>query len=98
VFPLRRKAQVALDVREDARTRIAFHDELGKDFRVYIGQWTLEADSLRTVVRYSLDADPLAGLPHFIGRGVLSHGAQDLLKQVEVEMERRARLRGLERR
>jgi len=98
VFPLRRKAEVALDVREDARQRIAFHDELAKDFRVYVGHWTLETDSLRTVVRYSLDADPLAGLPHFIGRGVLSHGAQDLLKQVEVEMERRARARGPARR
>ncbi len=90
VFPFRRSARVTLDVREEARSRIEFHDMLGKDFSVYSGAWSLSGDSTRTVVVYSLNATPRVMVPRWLGRSMLSHSASDLLSQVRAEIERRA--------
>lgn len=91
VFPLKRKARLVLDVQERAPERIEFRDLSGQDFRVYRGAWDLAGDSTGTRVAYSLDADPKAAAPGWIGRNMMRRGAEDLLEQVRAEVERRAR-------
>jgi carbon monoxide dehydrogenase subunit G len=91
VFPMRRKARLMLDVLERRPERIEFRDTLGQDFHFYRGAWDLRGDSTGTRVAYSLDAAPRTGAPAWLGRGMTSHGAHDLLQQVRAEIERRAR-------
>jgi carbon monoxide dehydrogenase subunit G len=91
VFPVRRKARLLLDALERRPERIEFRDTLGRDFRFYRGAWDLREDSTGTRVAYSLDADPLAVVPSWIGRGMMRRSATDLLEQVRAEIERRAR-------
>ena len=93
VFPLRRRVRVTLDVREQPERRIEFRDLLGHDFRLYHGSWSLRGDSASTVVDYALDAAPMSAAPQWLGRSMMSHSAQDLLKQVRDEIERRSRAR-----
>jgi hypothetical protein len=90
VFPLRRTARVTLEVDELPGVRIAFRDLLKQDFHAYSGSWALAGDSVRTVVSYALDASPRVGAPRWLGRGMLSHSARDLLNQVRAEIERRS--------
>ncbi|MCC6348280.1 MAG: SRPBCC family protein [Candidatus Eisenbacteria bacterium] len=90
VFPFQRTARVLLEVAESPPSRIEFHDVLREDFRTYDGSWSLSGDSLRAVVSYSLDASPRASAPGWLGRGMLSRSARDLLTQVRAEIERRA--------
>ena len=91
VFPFKKTARVTLEVEEEEPNRIEFRDLLGEDFRHYSGSWELMSDSARTIVAYALDARPRSSVPLVIGRGMMSHGANDLLSQVRAEMERRAR-------
>jgi carbon monoxide dehydrogenase subunit G len=91
VFPFHRTLHVALAIREEDEHRIDFHDTLGKDFEHYTGNWTLVADSVGTRVTYSLNAELRQPVPDMIGRGMMAHGARQLLKQVRDEMVRRAR-------
>jgi carbon monoxide dehydrogenase subunit G len=93
VFPLRRKARFTLDVLEQRPERIEFRDILGQDFRFYRGAWDLSGDSTGTRVAYWLDAAPKGVAPAWLGRGVMRHGAEDLLEQVRAEIERRAQAR-----
>ena len=89
MFPFHRTIRVELSLHEDPESRITFRDVLGRDFQHYAGAWTLVADSLATNVAYDLDAEPREGVPGLLGRGVMAHGARDLLKQVRAEMLRR---------
>lgn len=91
VFPLKRKARLVLEVQERAPERIEFRDLSGQDFRLYRGAWDLAGDSTGTRVAYSLDADPKAAAPSWIGRGMMRRGAEELLEEVRAEVERRAR-------
>jgi carbon monoxide dehydrogenase subunit G len=91
MFPFHRTLHVALVIREEDEHRIDFHDTLGKDFAQYIGSWTLVADSAGTRVTYALNAELRQPVPDMIGRGMMAHGARQLLKQVRDEMVRRAR-------
>jgi carbon monoxide dehydrogenase subunit G len=91
VFPFHFTAHVTLVVREHAPRRIDFVDVLGKDFRRYAGSWSLREEAGSTVVEYVLEATPRSGAPGWIGRSMLSHGANDLLLEVREEVERRAR-------
>jgi len=90
VFPMRKTVRLKLEVLEQQPDRIEFLDTLGKDFRLYSGHWELKSDSARTVVVYELDATPMAPVPHWVGRGMMSRAATDLLRQVHAEIERRA--------
>ncbi len=90
VFPVKKTARVTLEVLEQEPTRIAFNDTCGEDFRLYTGSWELLSDSTQTTVVYALDAMPKAAIPHWLGRSMMSHAANDLLKQVRAEIERRA--------
>jgi len=90
VFPFRRAIRVELALHEDPESRIAFQDELGRDFRHYSGAWTLTTVSARTRVTYELEAEPRSGAPGFMGRSVMTHSAGNLLRQVRAEMLRRA--------
>lgn len=91
VFPMRRKARLLLDVLERPPERIEFRDVLGQDFHSYQGAWDLAGDSTETKVAYSLDVAPKTMAPRWLGRGMISHSAQDLLRQVRDEIERRAK-------
>ena len=93
VFPVRKRARVTLDVMERHPNRIEFRDLLGQDFRLYTGAWSLSGDSSRTVVDYALDTTPRSAAPHWLGKSMMSHSAQDLLKQVRDEIDRRSRAR-----
>ena len=90
VFPARKTSRLLLVVEEQAPRRIKFHDTLGRDFQHYEGAWEVVTDSAQTAVTYTLDARPRSPLIHVFGRSMMSHAAQDLLKQVHAEMERRA--------
>ena len=90
VFLFHHAIRVELALHEEPRKRIAFRDELGKDFSQYSGSWTLHTDSTGTRVDYALHADPRAGIPRTLGRGVMAHSAKALLTQVRQEMIRRA--------
>ena len=91
VFPARKTSRILLVVQEQPLQAIRFHDEMGQDFHHYKGAWELRADSARVTVSYSLDARPRSPILHVFGRNMMSHAAQDLLKQVRAEMERRAK-------
>ena len=91
VFPARKTSHILLEVREQAPHRIQFHDVSRQDFHQYEGAWELAADSARITVSYTLDARPRSPILHVFGRSMMSHAAQDLLKQVRTEMERRAK-------
>ena len=88
-FPMKKTAWLTLEVLEEQPGRIAFRDTLGRDFRTYRGAWELRGDSTQTIVSYTLDATPKTAAPHWIGRGMMSHAARDLLEQVRAEAERR---------
>ncbi len=90
VFLLRRKMQVLLELHEDSARRIGFRDVLGKDFRSYVGEWRISADSAGTQVDYELEAEPKAAVVRAFCRGVLRNTAEDLLTEVRAEMMRRA--------
>jgi uncharacterized protein YndB with AHSA1/START domain len=88
-FPMKKTAWLTLEVLEERPHRIAFRDTLGRDFRTYSGLWELRRDSTQTLVLYTLEATPKTAAPHWIGRGMMSHAARDLLQQVRAEAERR---------
>ena len=89
-FPFRRSVRVELVLEEQAGRRIAFRDVLARDFLHYAGAWMLGTSSAGTTIEYTLAAEPIAGVPRLLGRGVMSHSARDLLTQVRDEMLRRA--------
>jgi hypothetical protein len=89
VFLFRRRVQVLLDVHEEPGRRIAFRDVLGKDFREYVGEWRIAADSTGTHVTYQLQAEPKMPMPRSVCRGMLKHVARDLLQEVRDEILRR---------
>jgi carbon monoxide dehydrogenase subunit G len=89
VFIFRRRVNVLLELEEEPGRRIGFRDVLGKDFKHYVGEWRIEADSLGTNVRYALEAEPKS-VPRALCRSVLRRTAKDLLQQVRVEILRRA--------
>ena len=93
-FPFRRTIRVELALAEDPGRRITFRDVLGRDFRHYAGAWTLRHGPAGTEVAYELAAEPRTSAPALLGRGVMAHGARDLLTQVRAEMLRRAALPG----
>ena len=90
VFLLRRRMQVLLEIHEDSARRIGFRDVLGKDFRSYVGEWRISADSAGTHVDYELEAEPKAAVVRAFCRGVLRNTVEDLLTEVRAEMMRRA--------
>lgn len=90
VFLFRRRMQVLLEIQEDPGSRIGFRDVLGKDFRSYVGEWRIAANSRGTQVVYELEAEPRAVVARALCRGPLRNAARDLLAQVRAEMMRRA--------
>jgi hypothetical protein len=90
VFIFHKRVEVVLHVREEPFQRIAFRDELRKDFKDYQGEWRVTSGPSGTVVEYELAAEPRAALPRSVCRGALGHTAHDLLEQVRAEMLRRA--------
>jgi hypothetical protein len=94
IFPLQKTIHVVLDVREEPE-KIGFTDRLGRDFRVYRGEWVIKATPAGSVTTYSLEARPVIAMPHALGRGWMGHEAHELLVQVRAEMIRRERV-GLE--
>lgn len=90
VFMFKRRIQVLLAIEETAGSRIRFHDVLGKDFRSYVGEWRIEADSLGTRVFYDIEAQPVGAIARALCRGPLRNAARDLLAEVRAEMVRRA--------
>lgn len=90
LFLFRRRMQVLLEIKEESGARIGFRDVLGKDFRSYVGEWRIAADSLGTQVVYELEAEPRAAVARALCRGALRSAARDLLTQVRAEMMRRA--------
>jgi len=90
VFIFHKRVEVLLHVREEPLARIAFQDELRKDFKDYRGEWRMTSGPSGTVVEYELAAEPRAALPRSVCRGALGHTAHDLLEQVRAEMLRRA--------
>lgn len=89
VFMFKRQIQVLLEIEEEAGSRIHFHDVLGKDFRSYVGEWRITADSLGTRVVYEIEAQPKGAIARAFCRGPLRSAARDLLSEVRVEMIRR---------
>ena len=90
LFPLQKTVHVQLVVREERERRIAFVDQLGQDFREYGGEWSLIPGPGGTAVRYTLQARPRMAMPRAIGRAWIGKAARDLLREVRVEMIRRA--------
>jgi hypothetical protein len=90
VFVFHKRVQVLLQVREQPLRRIAFRDELRKDFKDYQGEWRLSIERSVAVVEYELAAEPRAMMPRSICRSALGHTAHDLLEEVRAEMLRRA--------
>jgi len=90
VFLFRRRVHLLLEIDEQPGRRIGFRDVLGRDFERYSGEWTLDADSTGTRVRYALDAHPKAAIPRGLCRSMLRRTARQLLEQVRDEMLRRA--------
>jgi carbon monoxide dehydrogenase subunit G len=90
LFPFRRAMRVELAIAEWPERRIEFRDVLGRDFKHYVGAWTLHAGEEGSAVEYTLEADPTAGLLPLIGRSAMSGNVRDLLTQVRAEMKRRA--------
>jgi hypothetical protein len=80
---------VALEVTEDAPTRIHFRDVCGRSFKSYVGRWTIDPDGAGVRVSYALEARPCSAPPLF-GRSILASNARGLLESVRVEMLRRA--------
>jgi ribosome-associated toxin RatA of RatAB toxin-antitoxin module len=89
MFVFHRRVMVQLEVREQPRQWIEFHDVLGKDFHYYVGGWDVSPDSAGTRVAYRLEANPKVAMPGSMRRGVLRRSAQDLLEEVRAEMLRR---------
>ena len=89
-FPFRRTVHVELALTEDPGRRIAFRDEMGRDFRRYAGDWTVHATAGGTQVGYALEAEPRSGMPALLVRGATAHSACELLTQVRAEMLRRS--------
>jgi hypothetical protein len=89
-FLFKRRMHVLLEIEEEPGSRISFHDVLGKDFRSYVGEWRLTADSLETRVVYEIEAQPRGAFARSLCRGPLRNAARDLLTEVRVEMIRRA--------
>ena len=89
VFMFKHRIQVLLEIEEKAGSRIHFHDVLGKDFRSYVGEWRITADSLGTSVVYEIEAQPKGSIARAFCRGPLRNAARDLLSQVRAEMIRR---------
>jgi len=90
VFMFKQRIQVLLEIEEEPGTRIGFRDVLGKDFRSYVGEWRLAADSLGTRVVYEIEAQPKGAVARALCRGPLRNAARGLLTEVRVEMIRRA--------
>lgn len=90
VFMFKQRIQVLLEIEEEPGSRIRFHDVLGKDFRSYVGEWRIAADSLGTRVVYEIEAQPKGAVARALCRGPLRNAARDLLTEVRVEMIRRA--------
>lgn len=90
VFMFKRQIQVLLEIEEEPGTRIHFRDVLGKDFRSYVGEWRIAADSLGTRVVYEIEAQPKGSIARALCRGPLRNAARDLLSEVRAEMIRRA--------
>jgi len=90
VFMFKQQIQVLLEIEEEPGSRIRFHDVLGKDFRSYVGEWRITADSLGTRVVYEIEAQPKGAIARALCRGPLRKAARDLLTQVRGEMIRRA--------
>jgi len=90
-FLYKKRVQVLLEIVEEPRSRIRFHDVLGKDFRSYVGEWRIEADSLGTRVVYQIEAQPKGAVARALCGGPLKNGARDLLSEVRDEMIRRAK-------
>jgi hypothetical protein len=89
VFMFKHRIQVLLEIEEKAGSRIHFHDVLGKDFRSYVGEWRITADSVGTCVVYEIEAQPKGSIARAFCRGPLRNAARDLLSQVRAEMIRR---------
>ncbi len=89
-FPFRRTLHVALELHDEVVGRIGFRDILGKDFKVYVGEWQMAPDSTGTVVQYTLAVQPRTRVPHRLIRGAMSGGIRSYLSQMQTEMERRA--------
>lgn len=89
-FVFRRRMQVLLEIEEEPGVRIGFRDVLGKDFRHYVGQWSITGGPGGTQVVYELDAEPTSAITRALCRGPMRSAARDLLKQVRTEMMRRA--------
>ena len=88
-FMIRHRVRVLLQLDEIADRRIGFRDVLGKDFRVYAGEWRSVPDTSGVRIEYELRAEPSSPMLRMFCRGSLLRGAQDLLGEVRAEMVRR---------
>jgi carbon monoxide dehydrogenase subunit G len=89
-FPFKRTEHVVLAVNEQPQHHIEFVDISGRDFRKYIGAWTLRTNADTTVIGYTLEVTPRASTPPGLSRGVMRSTTSELLAQVRAEIERRA--------
>ncbi len=89
---VKRTVRVEMRVTEHPERRLEFEDELGRDFRTYAGEWTLEPRPGGTHVEYRLEARPRSTLAALFGRGAADRNAGELLTEVRHEMLRRSAL------
>jgi hypothetical protein len=85
-----REVHLRLEITEQPRHSIVFRDSQATDFDAYAGSWRLSSTPGGCRVEYQLRARPKRSMPGFVGLKAFRDGASILIKQVQVEMCRRA--------
>lgn len=85
----RKTVHLVLEVTEGERV-LAFRDLSGKSFESYEGAWTLESDGARTLVSYTLSAEPRFDVPGFVLKRVLGANARETIDHLRAEAALRA--------
>jgi ribosome-associated toxin RatA of RatAB toxin-antitoxin module len=85
-----KRIHLRLDIHED-ETSIRFTDLCKRHFSAYDGEWRIEGQGLRTIVRYQLAANPSFAVPGFVLSRALKHDAEQLIGALRTEMTARAR-------
>lgn len=95
LFLFRKNLRTRLRVHEEPPRSIRFEDELGRDFDTYRGAWRIEDAGNEIVIVYRLTVRPAFGMPGALARGAFRRAVRELMAEVGVEIERRARLAGV---
>lgn len=84
--------RLTLEMVEELGQQIVFRDVLRKDFELFEGTWTLGDSPTGIRVSYRLRTKPRSGAPRFIVGPAVEASTGRLLTQMQVEIEKRARV------